>query len=217
MQTRLVQLCPSWTREMYATAVLFIIYPKRFIWHLQSSKRLPNKCISSKNNCNKSTKKLYVIQKNKRPKFDNTTYLLPSQKRSTDICWTHSIQYIKKQAPSWPWSWKMFLWDISLLVFRVSGVAPLLRVRVVGCHLFVTNFHWCTFQSSVKPAWLGFSNCWRRILKLTEMFYPVRSGHRITWPQKITVTEWLVNSWFWVVYYPFPQVRTPSMKEGFLW
>lgn len=33
---------------MYATALLFNIYRKRFIWHLQSSKRLPNKCISSK-------------------------------------------------------------------------------------------------------------------------------------------------------------------------
>ena len=42
-----------------------------------------------------------------------------------------------------------------------QGVAPLLRVRVVGCHLFVTNFHRCTFQSSVKPAGLG-------ILKLLE-------------------------------------------------
>lgn len=63
-----------------------------------------------------------MSSKNKPPKFDNTTYLLPSKKRSTDFCWTHTTSNIlKTQAPSWPWSWKMFLWDISLLVFRDSG------------------------------------------------------------------------------------------------
>ena len=46
------------------------------------------------------------------------------------------------------------------------------------------------------------------------MFYRVRSGHRITWPQKITVTEWLVNSWFWVVFYYISSSTDPFHERG---